>query len=67
MVASSARVASAAAAIANALLYVASLAVYRRVLGDVADDGAPACAGLLEVPARDVQRVVDDLVEADGA
>ena len=54
-----------AAAGASALLYALSVAVYRRVLGDVSDDGAGgACAVFLEVPARDVQRLVDDCIES---
>ncbi|KAJ1454856.1 hypothetical protein M885DRAFT_521132 [Pelagophyceae sp. CCMP2097] len=56
-------------AIASAALYALSLLVYKQVIGDVALGRAPAtnCMALLELPARDVQRCVDDAIEADEA
>ena len=43
------------AALGYAVVYGVSLAVYRRVLGDVSDDsGSAPCSIFLELPARDV-------------
>ena len=54
------------AALGYAVVYGVSLAVYRRVLGDVSDDsGSAPCSIFLELPARDVQRIVDDMTEGD--
>ena len=52
------------AALGYAVVYGVSLAVYRRVLGDVSDDSDSApCSIFLELPARDVQRIVDDMTD----
>jgi len=60
---------SVAAAVFTAL-YLLSLAVYKRVVVDVSAGAPPSgqarrgCAAFLELPARDLQRCVDDAIEA---
>ncbi|KAJ8611160.1 hypothetical protein CTAYLR_003591 [Chrysophaeum taylorii] len=50
-------------AVLNAALYLLSFLVYKKVVGDVAGSRTN-CAAFFELPARDLQRCLDDAMEA---